>query len=82
MQGRFYPVTANNLVMNFYSPFVTADGSLTHWLHYNVGYRFDEVADEQPGYLSSRIFFFAQCFDQLTQGDNHADPAGIDALPA
>jgi hypothetical protein len=41
--GRFYPVTANNLVMNFYSPFVSADGSLAHCLHYNLGYRFDEV---------------------------------------
>jgi len=41
-EGRFYPMTANNLVMNFYSPFVTADGSLTRCLHYNVGYRFDE----------------------------------------
>jgi Carboxypeptidase regulatory-like domain len=42
--GRFYPVTANNLVMNFYSPYVAADGALAHFIHYNVGYRLDNVA--------------------------------------
>jgi hypothetical protein len=42
--GRFYPVTGNNLVMNFYSPYVTANGAPTRFIHYNVGYRFDDVA--------------------------------------
>jgi hypothetical protein len=42
--GQFYPVTANNLVMNFYSPYITADGAPAHFIHYNVGYRFDDVA--------------------------------------
>ena len=41
--GRFYPVTANNLVMNFYSPYISADGALTHFIHYNLGYRRDNV---------------------------------------
>jgi hypothetical protein len=58
-EGRFYPVTANNLVMNFYSTFVTADGSLAHCLHYNVGDRFDEVGMNnkdiyRPAYSFSR----------------------------
>src|SRR5499427_9297605 len=53
------PVTDNNLTLNFYSPFVEADGTLIHLLHYNVGYRADEVSfDNQhlyrPGLSFSR----------------------------
>ncbi len=39
----FLPVTSNNLTINFYSPFVSADGSLSRYLHYNLGIRRDEV---------------------------------------
>jgi hypothetical protein len=53
------PVTNNNLTLNFYSPFVAADGTVLHVLHYNVGYRGDEVNfDNQdlyrPGFSFSR----------------------------
>ncbi len=41
--GVFEPVTANNILLNFYSPYVSADGSFLRYLHYNVGYRRDEV---------------------------------------
>jgi Carboxypeptidase regulatory-like domain len=41
--GLFYPVTANNLIMNFDSPFVAVDGALSRFMHYNLGYRRDEV---------------------------------------
>jgi hypothetical protein len=41
--GVFYPATANNLIINFTSPFVAADGALNRFLHYNIGYRADEV---------------------------------------
>jgi len=37
------PVTNNNLTLNFYSPYVAADGAILRFLHYNVGYRADEV---------------------------------------
>src|SRR5205814_1978696 len=33
--GVFQPVTSNNITMNFYSPFVAADGTLFRFLHYN-----------------------------------------------
>ena len=47
----FQPVTANNLTLNFYSPFVSVDGTLLHYLHYNLGYRRDEVnVDNQDIY--------------------------------
>ena len=41
--GVFQPITANNITINFYSPFVAADGAITRYFHYNVGYRADEV---------------------------------------
>ncbi len=41
--GALSPRTANNLTLNFSSPFIAADGTLLHFLHYNLGYRRDEV---------------------------------------
>lgn len=41
--GVFQPVTANNLLLNFYSPYLATDGTLSRFLHYNVGFRRDEV---------------------------------------
>ena len=42
----FQPVTANNLTLNFYSPFAAVDGTVLRYLHYNLGYRRDEVQFE------------------------------------
>ncbi len=42
--GTFDPVTGNNITLNFYSPFIAADGTLLRVLHYNLGYRRDEVS--------------------------------------
>jgi hypothetical protein len=42
--GLFQPVTANNITINFYSSYVAADGILARFLHYNVGFRHDEVS--------------------------------------
>ena len=42
-RGIFQPVTANNLLINFYSPFVSADGTFFRFLHYNAGFRRDEI---------------------------------------
>ncbi|MCU1263389.1 MAG: hypothetical protein JWO80_6274, partial [Bryobacterales bacterium] len=53
----FQPVTSNNLTINFYSPFVAADGSLSRYLHYNIGLRHDEVSfDNQDLYRQSLSF--------------------------
>ena len=55
--GLFQPVTGNNITMNFYSPFVAVDGTLFRFLHYNVGYRHDEVTvDNRDLYRSSLSF--------------------------
>jgi hypothetical protein len=41
--GIFQPVTSNNLTLSFVEPFVAVDGSATHYLHYNLGVRQEEV---------------------------------------
>jgi len=49
--GIFQAVTANNITINFYSPYVAADGTVLRYLHYNVGYRGDAVTmDNQDLY--------------------------------
>jgi len=56
-QNVLQPVTNNNLTLNFYSPFVAADGTILRLLHYNLGYRRDEVTfDNQDLYRSDLSF--------------------------
>ena len=56
-RGVFQPVTANNLLLNFYSPFVSADGTFFRFLHYNAGFRRDEISfDNQDLYRPELSF--------------------------
>ena len=41
--GPFDKVTANNVTLNFLTPYVAIDGRLTSWLHYNLGWRRDQI---------------------------------------
>ena len=41
--GPFEKVTANNITLNFLTPFVAIDGSIVSWLHYNLGWRRDQI---------------------------------------
>lgn len=51
------PVTDNNLTLNFYSPFVSVDGTVLRFLHYNAGYRHDQVSvDNQDLYRANLSF--------------------------
>jgi len=51
------PVTNNNLTLNFYSPFASVDGTVLRFLHYNLGYRRDEVSfDNQDLYRPDLSF--------------------------
>jgi hypothetical protein len=53
--GVFHPVTANDITIDFYSPFVSADGELFRFLHYNFGYRRDQIAvDNQDLYYPTQ----------------------------
>ena len=39
----FQSITANNITLNFLTPFVALDGNIRRWLHYNLGWRRDEI---------------------------------------
>jgi hypothetical protein len=41
--GPFQSVTANDITLNFLTPFVALDGNIRRWLHYNVGWRRDQI---------------------------------------
>ena len=56
-RGVFQPVTANNLLLNFYSPFVSADGAFFRFLHYNAGFRRDEIGFENQDLYRPELSF-------------------------
>ncbi len=41
--GVFQPVTSNDLTLGFVTPFVSVDGTLSRFLHYDLGVRREEV---------------------------------------
>ncbi len=55
--GVFKPRTSNNLTINFYSPFAALDGAIFHVLHYDAGYRLDQVAVNNQDLISPRQSF-------------------------
>jgi hypothetical protein len=42
-QGVFQPVTSNNLTLSFVEPYISFDGAITRYLHYDLGLRREEV---------------------------------------
>jgi hypothetical protein len=55
--GAFTPNTSNNLTINFYSPFIGMDGTVFRVLHYNAGYRLDQVTMDNQDLLRSSLSF-------------------------
>jgi hypothetical protein len=41
--GSFEKITANNLTLNFVTPFVAIDGNVLPWLRYNLGWRREQI---------------------------------------
>ena len=41
--GPFQKVTANDVTLNFASPYLAVDGRLAPWLHYDLGWRRDQI---------------------------------------
>ena len=39
----FQKVTANNITLNFLTPFISIDGNIVSWLHYDLGWRRDQI---------------------------------------
>ena len=41
--GPFEKVTANNITLNFLTPFIAIDGNIRPWFRYNLGWRRDQI---------------------------------------
>jgi hypothetical protein len=77
------PGTDNNLTLNFYSPFVSADGTVLRVLHYNLGYRRDEVAvDNQDVYRPSLSFSRHASINSPKGTISFLPPASASFLPS
>ncbi len=50
--GPFEKVTANNITLNFVTPFVAIDGYIVPWLRYNLGWRRDQVGFDNTDLLN------------------------------
>ncbi len=50
--GPFQQVTANNVTINLVSPYLAADGDIVSWLHYNVGWRRDQIGFDNQDLLT------------------------------
>ncbi len=50
--GGFEKVTANDITLNFVTPFVAIGGSLAPWLQYNLGWRRDEIGFDNSDLLN------------------------------
>jgi Carboxypeptidase regulatory-like domain len=42
--GPLERVTANNITLNLLTPYVAVQGDITRWLHFNLGWRRDQIA--------------------------------------
>ena len=55
--GPFTKVTANNITLNFATPFVAIDGNIVAWLRYNLSWRRDQVGFDNTDLLTSANSF-------------------------
>ena len=55
--GPFQPVTANDVTLNFVSPFAAAEGRVTHWLRYTLGWRRDEISFDNADRINAANSF-------------------------
>ncbi len=56
-QGGFQPVTGNNLTLSFVEPFVSLDGPVSRYLHYNFGLRQEAVWMDNQDVMSPQNSF-------------------------
>jgi Carboxypeptidase regulatory-like domain len=56
-EGVFQPVTSNNLTLSFLEPFLSVDGPLGRYFHYNLGVRQEEVWMDNQDLISPQNSF-------------------------
>ena len=59
--GPFQKITANNVTLNFLSPYISLNGRFTSWLRLNLGWRRDEI-----GFDNTDLLTPAHSFDRWT----------------
>ena len=80
--GVFIPDTSNNLTINFYSPFAALDGTVLHVLHYNAGYRLDQVTMDNQDLLRPDLLLQPSCNSQFAEGNVDLSAAAVDFVLA
>jgi Carboxypeptidase regulatory-like domain len=55
--GAFQPVTSNNLAMTFLEPFAAVDGTITKYLHFDLGLRQEEVRMDNQDLINPQNSF-------------------------
>jgi Carboxypeptidase regulatory-like domain len=55
--GPFEKVTANDITLNFVTPFVAIDGNIVPWLRYHLGWRRDQIGFDTADLLNSANSF-------------------------
>jgi hypothetical protein len=56
-QNQYQLITSNNLTMSFAEPFVSIDGPIKRYLHYNLGFRQEEVWMNNQDFISPQNSF-------------------------
>jgi hypothetical protein len=74
LYGPFQKVTANDITLNFATPFIALDGSIWKWLHYDLGWRRDQI-----GFHNTDLLFPQNSFNRW-QGIN-SPKATLSLLP-
>jgi len=56
-EGIFEPVTSNNITLGFLEPYAAVDGSITKYLHYDLGIRREEIWTDNQDLLNPQNSF-------------------------
>ncbi len=57
VDGPFQKITSNDITLNFVTPFIAIDGNILPWLHYNLGWRRDQIGFDNVDLLVPRNSF-------------------------
>ncbi len=80
-QGIFQPVTSNNLTLSFVEPFVSFDGTLGKYVHYDLGVRQEEVWMNNQDLINPQNSFDRLASLTLPKGTLTLFPSGAGYLP-
>jgi hypothetical protein len=79
--GIFQPVTSNDLTLGFATPYVSLDGALSRYFHYNLGVRQEEIFFDNVDKLNTTNSFNTQQGVTLPKGTFSILPPSGTFLP-